>query len=75
MSRTHQAHLFIPERAPCAHRLHFAIDSSICNCADCGQILPLYISGVALPENVVVEALKDGLIVTWPMGGVGVADA
>lgn len=60
----------------CEHRLHVAIHQSICHCADCGEILPIFATDVAEAEDILAEAYASGLIVTWPAAGrVEVADA
>lgn len=60
----------------CAHRLHMAITQSICNCADCGELLPIFALRLKTSEDLIVEALRSGIIVSWPsIVGTAVADA
>lgn len=75
MSRTHQQNDVV-EGAPCAHRLHLSITQSICNCADCGEILPVFALRLKTSEDLIVQAQKQGILVTWPcIAGTAVADA
>lgn len=79
VSQTHRVSVMSSAAEPatsCEHRLHVAVHQSICHCADCGEILPIFASDIAEAEDIIAEAYASGLVVTWPPAGrVEVADA
>jgi hypothetical protein len=48
---------------------------SVANCADCNELLPVFIKNIVDSEDIVRACWADGLLVTWAVAGVGVADA
>jgi len=65
----------VPRTTPCEHRLHLSVMQSVANCADCNELLPVFIKNIVDSEDIVRACWADGLLVTWAVAGVGVADA